>query len=92
MRYLSFPDREAARARSAREAEGRGCGPVTVRWWASEEDAATGAAVLVIPDDETAALSADEQARLTAEPDWLAARREAAAAFAAPSRERAARS
>ena len=79
MRYLSFPDRETARARSAREAEARGCGPVTTRWWPSDEDPETGAAVLLIAEGDEGSLTADERARLTGEPDWLAERRRPAA-------------
>ena len=80
MRYLTFESKEAADQRASAEALARGCGPVTARWWASEEDEATGAAVLLIPDEDVAGLTDDERDRLTGEPDWLAERRAAPAA------------
>lgn len=83
MRYLTFESKEAADQRASAEALARGCGPVTARWWASEADEATGAAVLLIPDDEAGALTDDERGRLTGEPDWLAERRLAASVPAA---------
>ncbi len=70
MRYLAQPDEAAAIARSRAEALARGCVPDagTQTWWPWQTDPETGAAVLLIGDND--ALRPDEAAADTP-PDWL---------------------
>jgi hypothetical protein len=64
--YLVFPDRAAAEARTHTEALARGCNPsgVTQYWWAQITHPTSGQWAIVIPDEDVAGLTADEQSAL----------------------------
>ena len=69
MKYLLLPDEATAAARSAEEAEARGCDMVnTMSWWPWRVDPETGAAGLLIEDGD--ALRPGETASDTP-PGWL---------------------
>lgn len=70
MQYLSFSTMAEAMARSAAEAEARGCDMInTTHWWPWRVDSESGAAVLLIDDGDV--LRPGETASATP-PSWLA--------------------